>query len=43
MKILITGGTGMVGSAFNKVSTNHELILVGSSDYNLLKSKKLLI
>ena len=34
-KILITGGTGMVGSAFKAIKTNHELILVGSSDYDL--------
>lgn len=35
MKVLITGGTGMVGSAFKKVKTDHELILVGSGDYDL--------
>lgn len=35
MKILITGGTGMVGSAFNDISTDHELALVGSVDYDL--------
>ena len=35
MKILITGGTGMVGSAFNDIATDHELVLVGSSDYDL--------
>lgn len=35
MKILITGGTGMVGSAFNNLATAHELILVGSGDYDL--------
>jgi GDP-L-fucose synthase len=35
MKILITGGTGMVGSIFKQVITEHELILVGSSDYDL--------
>ncbi len=34
MKILITGGTGMVGSAFKHLETNHELVLVGS-EYNL--------
>jgi GDP-L-fucose synthase len=34
-KILITGGTGMVGSAFNDLSTEHELVLVGSADYDL--------
>jgi len=35
MKILITGGTGMVGSTFNDLSTEHELVLVGSVDYDL--------
>ena len=35
MKILVTGGTGMIGSAFKSVETNHELILVGSKDYDL--------
>ena len=35
MKILVTGGTGMVGSAFKNIETKHELILVGSKDYNL--------
>ena len=35
MKILVTGGTGMVGSAFKNIDTNHELVLVGSADYNL--------
>ena len=35
MKILITGGTGMVGSAFKGVQTSHELVLVGSDDYDL--------
>jgi GDP-L-fucose synthase len=35
MKILITGGTGMVGSAFKSIQTKHELVLVGSADYDL--------
>ena len=35
MKILITGGTGMVGSSFKNVDTEHELVFVGSKDYNL--------
>lgn len=39
MKILVTGGTGMVGSAFKKVKTGHKLILVGSSDYDLCHSR----
>ena len=36
MRVLVTGGYGMVGSAFNQVSTNHELHLVGRSDADLL-------
>jgi len=35
MRILVTGGTGMVGSAFEKVTLGHELILVGSKHYDL--------
>lgn len=31
----MTGGTGMVGSAFLKTKRDHEIILVGSSDANL--------
>lgn len=36
MKILVTGGTGMIGSAFREIKTPHELILVGSKDFDLL-------
>lgn len=36
MRILVTGGTGMVGSAFKNMKTNHDLILVGSKDCNLI-------
>ena len=35
MKILITGGSGMVGSAFKNIETAHDLILVGSKEYDL--------
>ena len=35
-RILITGGTGMVGSAFKNMETDHELILVGSKDCDLM-------
>jgi GDP-L-fucose synthase len=35
MKILITGGTGLVGKAFSHTKTEHELILVGSHQYDL--------
>jgi GDP-L-fucose synthase len=34
-KILITGGSGMVGSAFMEIEAGYELILVGSRDYDL--------
>ena len=36
MNILITGGSGMVGSAFKSIKTCHNLFLVGSKDYDLL-------
>lgn len=42
MKILVTGGTGMVGSAFKAIKTKHELIMVGSQDCNLLNSNNVL-
>ena len=35
MKVLITGGTGMVGSGFSNKQTEHELILMGSGHYDL--------
>jgi GDP-L-fucose synthase len=39
MRILITGGTGMVGSAFANVETKHKLIRYGSQTYNLLREQ----
>ena len=39
MRILITGGTGMVGSAFKSLDTDHELLLYGSDTYNLLREQ----
>ena len=36
MRVLITGGTGMVGSAFKNIETDHDLILVGSKDCDLM-------
>lgn len=39
MKILITGGSGMVGSAFKNLQTKHDLILVGSREYDLTSWK----
>lgn len=35
MKILITGGTGLVGKAFSRIETGHDLILLGSKDCDL--------
>jgi GDP-L-fucose synthase len=35
-KILVTGGTGMVGKGFHDLNTEHDFVFVGSSDYNLL-------
>jgi|TARA_Y100000310_G_scaffold308407_1_gene351464 GDP-L-fucose synthase len=35
MKILVTGGTGMVGSTFNNLGSKHTFTLVGSKDYDL--------
>ena len=40
MRILVTGGTGMVGSAFKNLKTDHELILVGSKDYDLTRQQE---
>ena len=36
MKVLVTGGTGMVGNAFTRISTEHDIIRVGSKDCELL-------
>ena len=36
MKILITGGTGMVGSAFENIETDHELIQYAMNNDNLI-------
>ena len=35
MKILVTGGTGMVGSSFEKIDTEHDIVLLGSRQYDL--------
>ena len=35
MKILITGGTGMVGHGFRNLKSEHDFIFVGSKDYDL--------
>lgn len=39
MRILVTGGTGLVGSAFHNIETDHELILFGSDQYNLTREQ----
>ena len=39
-KVLITGGSGMVGQAFNEVQTEKELILLSSRDCDLRDKKK---
>ena len=39
MKILITGGTGMVGRAFKNIKSRHHFISVGSRDYDLCSAK----
>lgn len=35
MRILVTGGTGMVGRGFESVQTSHVIDLVGTQDYDL--------
>jgi len=35
MRVLITGGTGMVGSGFQDVETDHEIILMSSKHHDL--------
>ena len=35
MKILVTGGTGMLGSCFKTIKSHHNLILIGSKNYDL--------
>jgi GDP-L-fucose synthase len=40
MKILITGGTGMIGSAFNKIKTLHEIVSVGTNECDLRDASK---
>lgn len=35
MKVLITGGTGLVGSAFKEIKTDHDLIFLSSKECDL--------
>jgi len=37
-KILVTGGTGMVGSCYRDFSSENEFVLLGSNDYDLTNS-----
>ena len=39
MKILITGGSGLVGSAIKSTKTDHDLVFVNSSNYDLVDSQ----
>ncbi len=36
MKILVTGGHGLVGNALSRLDTQHNIVCVGRKDYNLL-------
>lgn len=38
MRILVTGGTGMVGKAFDQIDTHHDIIAYGSQTYDLRDS-----
>jgi GDP-L-fucose synthase len=40
VKVLITGGSGMVGSAFKRIETDHELILLSRKDADLLDQEQ---
>ena len=42
MKILVTGGSGMVGSAFKNVESEHEIFLASRNDANLLEKHEFL-
>tara|TARA_B100000519_G_scaffold201048_1_gene215643 strand:+ start:7306 stop:8247 length:942 start_codon:yes stop_codon:yes gene_type:complete len=35
MRVLVTGGTGMVGQGFNQIKTDHTIELIGSKQYDL--------
>jgi len=39
-RILITGGTGMIGASFNGVETHHEVLLAGREQANLLDNSQ---
>lgn len=40
MKILITGGNGLLGSSFKEQKTSHQLVFIGKKDCDLLKSEQ---
>ena len=37
MKILVTGGKGLVGTALSDLKTDHDIVCVGKLDYDLMK------
>ena len=39
-KILVTGGTGMVGKSFRQLNDKYDFILLGSNDYDLRSSSE---
>ena len=39
MKILVTGGKGLVGTALSNLKTNHNIICVGKLDLKEARSK----
>lgn len=40
MKILVTGGSGLVGSALKTAKSDHSLVFVDSSNYNLIDPQR---
>lgn len=42
MKILVTGGNGMVGSAFSRVDTTHDIVSVGRQEADLINRDEVL-
>ena len=42
MKIVVTGGKGMVGSAFLRIKTDHDIVLLGRKDADLIDKSQFL-
>lgn len=42
MKILVTGGNGMVGSAFSRIETNHTIVSIGRQEADLINRAEVL-